>query len=117
MPAKAEVKTISIPELHETRLRVHIEGVTPLITHAFSETARHAMEAAQQGVAKVKKAPRNPQAEFEASVYRTPDGRPAVPAIAVKRAMVTAGQRFAGEKAIVLKVKKSVERTRERPGA
>lgn len=103
MPTKtAETKTITIPQLRTARLRVRVEGITPLITHAFSEAAMRAMESAQQGAAKVKKAPRNPQAEYEASVYRTPDGHPAIPAIAIKRAMVTAGQRFAGEKATEL---------------
>lgn len=103
MPTKtAEARTITIPQLRTARLRVRVEGITPLITHAFSAAAMAAMEAAQQGAARVKKAPRQPQAEYEASIYHTPDGRPAIPAIAIKRAMATAGQRFAGEKATEL---------------
>ena len=90
--------TVTIPELRIERMTVRIKGITPLITHRFSEEVLEKMAAEQQGAAKVKKPPRNPQAEFEAACYRTPDGGYGFPAAGVKKAMVSAGQRFAGEK-------------------
>lgn len=89
---------IEIPQLRMARIEVRIQGLTPLITHRFSEDVMQKMADDQQGKAKVKKAPRNPQAEFEAACYRTPGGRYGFPAAGVKKAMVTAGQRFAGER-------------------
>ena len=90
--------TVTIPELRMARINVRIKGVTPLITHRFSEDVLEKMAAEQQGAAKVKKPPRQPEAECEAACYRTPEGRYGFPAAGVKKAMVTAGQRFAGEK-------------------
>lgn len=102
MPAKTDTKTISIPQLRTARLRVRVEGITPLISHRFSESAQRTIEAAQQGTARTKKPPREPQREFEESVYHSPDGRPAFPAIAFKLAAVRAGQRFGGERSTEL---------------
>lgn len=90
--------TVTIPALHMERISVRIKGVTPLITHRFSEEAQRGIEGGQSGDAKLKKPPRNPQAEFEAACYRTPEGGYGFPAAGVKKAMVSAGQRFAGEK-------------------
>lgn len=99
MPVKSsDTSTVFIPELRMARINVRVKGVTPLITHRFSEDVMEKMARDQQGEAKVKKPPRNPQAEFEAACYRTPEGGYGFPAAGVKKAMVTAGQRFAGEK-------------------
>ena len=90
--------TVTIPALRMARINVRIKGVTPLITHRFSEDVLEKMAAEQQGAAKVKKPPRDPEAECASACYRTPEGRYGFPAAGVKKAMVTAGQRFAGEK-------------------
>jgi hypothetical protein len=93
---------VEIPALQIVRLQVKIRGLTPLIVHRFSDEVLRSIEAAQQQAAKVKKAPRDPEAEFRQSVYHTPDGGYGFPAIGVKLAMVRAGQRYADEKATEL---------------
>ena len=90
--------TISIPKLEKEYITVTIRGVTPLIVHRFSLSVQRAIEEAQQGAAKLKKAPRTPDKEFDEAIYRTADGGHGFPAIGVKKAMVTAGQRFGDEK-------------------
>jgi len=97
MPTKSK-GGIVIPELNMARFDVHVEGITPLITHRFSEEVMQKMQSDQSGAAKVKKPPRNPEAEFHAAYYRTPSGGYGFPAIGMKKAMVSAGQRFAGER-------------------
>lgn len=96
--AKApDERALTIPPLHMMEVEITIVGTTPLIQNQFSEWARIAMEEAQSGAAKTKKAPREPIKEFRGAIYRTPDGRYAHPAGAIKEAMVAAGFRFAGE--------------------
>lgn len=91
-------KTITISAIAIARMRVQIVGTTPLITHRFSEQAIEDIRKRQGDAAKLKKAARDPEAEFRAACYRTRDGHYGFPAVGVKRAMVAAGQRFADEK-------------------
>lgn len=95
--ATSKVKAIVIPALERTAINVTIKGTTPLICHRYSERVQHEMEEKQQGAAKVKKAPRDPQREFIESLYSHPEGGYGFPATAIKQAMISAGQRFAGE--------------------
>lgn len=94
--------TIKIPEIKTAHLVANIKGLTPLITNRFSERAIDGIEGKQSGEAKLKKEPRHPEEEFRAACYLTAMGTYGFPAAGVKRAMVTAGQRFAGEKATEL---------------
>ncbi len=96
-------KVIEIPAVNLKRMKVTIEGVTPLITHRFGERARALIEDKQQHKAKGAKEARNPREEFEDSLYviQSPNGKPGrygFPAAGVKKALVSAGGRFAGEK-------------------
>lgn len=93
---------ILIPEIKTAFIQVRISGTTALICHRFSEESQQAIEARQQGEAKIKKPPRNPEQECAAACYRNTDGDYAFPASGIKRAIVTAGQRFAGEKSTEL---------------
>jgi hypothetical protein len=99
---KSEPKVIAIPALHVVQLNVRIQGLTPLLCHRFGDSALRQIEAGQQQAAKVKKAARDPRAEFQESIYYTTDGHPAFPAVGIKRAMVSAGSRFAGERSTEL---------------
>lgn len=91
-PAKA----IELTPLRTAVAVITIEGVTPLIVNRWSEKAREMMNAAQQGRARVKKPPKDPEADFQASRYLLPDGRDAFPARAFKAAMVNACSQFDG---------------------
>lgn len=78
-------------------VRINIEGVSPLIPHAWSEKAKRLMREAQSGVGvKSKRDPKSPEDEAEAALYRLPDGRPGMPATAFKAAMVGAIRLFSG---------------------
>lgn len=95
-------KTIEIPSLDLAEIIVTIQGITPLITHRFGERAKLELEATQQHKAKVKKPPRDPEAEFRDSLYvmAQANGNPpryGFPAGGIKKAMMLAGYRFAGE--------------------
>ena len=92
---------IIIPSIDIARFQVRIVGTTPLITHRFGDIPKGQIQDAQSGKAKVKKGPRDPQAEFMDSCYRTPDGHFAFPASGIKKSMVTAAARYADDKKAV----------------
>lgn len=76
MATKEEV--IEIKRVKMETFEVEIEGVTPLIIHAWSEKAKREMLEAQQGKSKVKvKAKRNPVYDFIQSMYWI-EGKPDV---------------------------------------
>ena len=91
------VKSLSfnLPEVKFDTLRVTIVGESPLVMHRFSEKARIQIEEKQAEKTKAKaKAPRDPQAEYEAAFYLDDDGKPCVPSVCFKNCLVTAAQRF-----------------------
>lgn len=86
----AKSNVIEIPEVRLERHTLYLVGNAPLIVHAFPEKARKAMIDKQMKTAKGGRDARDPEAEFEASRYRLPDGRDGFPAVAFKGAAVTA---------------------------
>lgn len=86
-----EIKPLQI----ETFL-IPIEGVTGLIVHRFAEKARKAMLDKQMGVARPKKENKDPQADYEASLYRLDDGGYGFPAAAFKAAIIGACRLYDG---------------------
>ena len=64
---------IQIDRLKSQSMIIPIKGTMPLIVHNFSHKSKTAMLEAQQGVKKVKEI-RDPQAEYEASLYHTANG-------------------------------------------
>lgn len=107
MPTKRSdgQRTIEIPEIKLTQLVVTIKGETPLIVHRFGERSRQSIEDKQQKVAKVAKAPRQPEVEFRDALYTIngQDERYGFPAAGIKKALVYAGGRFADEQMTVLR--------------
>lgn len=84
--------SIGIPKINIVRIDVPIvamEGST-LIMHAWSEKAKKQMRDKQQGKAAQKKEAKDPKAEFEAARYLDHKGKPVVPSIAIKCAIVDA---------------------------
>jgi len=84
---------IEISRIDTERMLVPIIGISPLITHKFSEKAKKQMLDAMQG-RKNPKAPKDPEAEYIAAAYRLDDGGYAAPAIAFKSATVSAARFF-----------------------
>lgn len=84
--------TVAIQRVAAETIQVPIIGTAPLIVHNWSAKARRQMLDAQQG-RKTPKEIRDPQADYEASLYRTDDGY-GFPTIAFKSATVGAARFF-----------------------
>lgn len=82
--------TIELPEMKIQEANITLRGTNPLIVHRFSEKAKRQMLDKQRGKAKSGKEPKDPEADYEESLYRLPDGRCGFPAIAFKAAVVSA---------------------------
>lgn len=97
---------IEITQLEATTLLVPIVGTAPLIVHNFSQKAKQMMLDAQQGKKRPKEI-RNPQAEFEASLYRIEGGGYGFPVTAFKAATVGAA-RFYGKSVKMTELRQSL---------
>ena len=89
-----QVAAIEIDRIAAETIRVPIVGTAPLIVHNFSEKSKRQMLDAQQG-RKSPKVARDPEAEYQASFYRTKDGY-GFPVTAFKAA-TTGAARFYGK--------------------
>lgn len=84
--------TVQLQKIAAETLHVPIVGTAPLIMHAWSAKAKQQMLDAQQG-RKTPKQIRNPQEDYETSLYRTDDGY-GFPVLAFKAATVGAARFF-----------------------
>ena len=92
----ATATTISLKRIRREIAEIEIHGTAPLIVHRWSEKARQMMLDAQQGK-KTPKQPKDPQLDFETSMYRFEDGGHGFPIMAFKSAMVKGGARIFGK--------------------
>jgi hypothetical protein len=83
---------VNIPALTTRKLKLRLRGITPLITHAWSEKAKKEMRDKQMGVARMKKEPKNPEAEFQGARYLDSKGRDCVKGDGIKNAIVSAAR-------------------------
>lgn len=88
MPARTREQPIEIKSLDLRTVDIRIVGETELIMHAWADKAKAMMLDKQMGKASVKKDKKDPQADYEASIYRTALGGYGMPAVAFKAAMV-----------------------------
>lgn len=92
-----QAESIRLEPLARETIVVPIEGVTPVIPHKWSEKAKRMMREAQSGKAtRPKHDAKKPEEEAEAALYRLPDGRLALQAVAFKAAMVGAVRFYRG---------------------
>lgn len=82
---------IQIDAVPSETIHVPIIGTAPLIVSRFSEKAKQQMLDAQQGRKKIKTI-RDPDADYQASLYRTDDGGYGFPATGFKAATVSAAR-------------------------
>ncbi|WCM88821.1 hypothetical protein [Acidovorax sp. NCPPB 3576] len=94
--AKKTEQAIELPRLAIEVIRIRLVGDSPLICHAWSEKAKRQMLDAQMKKAKQAKEAKDPQADYEQSLYRHPDGGYGFPAVAFKSAAVDACSHVAG---------------------
>lgn len=91
-PNDAAAEAVTLRPLAQRVLDVVVVGDSRLVTHRFSEKAKHMMldKQTRKAASIGKKAPRNPNEEYQGAMYLTADGLPGVPAVAFKAAMVAA---------------------------
>jgi len=88
--------TISLTRIRREIAEIEVRGTAPLIVHRWSEKARQMMLDAQQGK-KNPKQPKDPNVDFETSMYRFEDGGHGFPIMAFKSATVKGGARLFGK--------------------
>jgi hypothetical protein len=88
---------IQLKRLGRLQARIPIEGTAPLIQHRFSAKARQMMLDRMQGTA-AEREPKDPEALFEAAIYRLPGDRYGHPAVAFKDAIVGGARFYKGSK-------------------
>ena len=93
-PQKQDIG-IELPALNIGVMEVTLIGDSPLIVHAWSEKAKKEMLAKQMKKAKGAKEAKDPQADFQSSLYRM-EGGYGFPSVAFKAAAVTAGTSVSG---------------------
>jgi len=94
MKAKKE-EVIAIPKIEIDVVKFKVKGITPLIVSQFSEKAKQIMLDNQTKKAIAGKEAKDPQKQYEGSLYRFSDGkRTGFPAVGFKAAMVRAGKQL-----------------------
>jgi len=93
MATKKET-VVEMKRINIQRVEVKLEGISPLIVHAWSAKAKKEMLDKQMKKAKNAKEAKDPQRDYEEAFYRLPNGKPGFPTIAFKQAAVSAGGRF-----------------------
>jgi hypothetical protein len=86
-------KQSNVVELKQLRIEqrvLSLWGESPLIMHAWSQKAKQQMLDKQMKLATTGKEAKDPQADFEQSIYLAADGLPGFPAVAFKAAAVDA---------------------------
>lgn len=99
-PVEESVGMMSISPLPADRMLVPIIGVTPLIMHRWDEKAKKKMLDEMQGIKKPKE-PKNPEAEYQATMYHTADGGYGFPVVGFKAAIVSAARFYGKEVSMV----------------
>jgi len=95
---------ISLAPIKRVTILVPITGITPLITHKFSEKAKKQMlEDQDKTKAKAKRPPQNPDAEYHAARYILDEDHDGFPAVGFKAAIVGAARLFDGISMTALK--------------
>lgn len=87
---------VTLQRIKRETAHIEVVGTAPLIVHNWSEKARKEMLDKQMGK-KVVKQRKDPQSDYEASMYRFEDGRHGFPIMGFKAATVKGGGRIFGK--------------------
>jgi hypothetical protein len=88
--AASEEQVFQIPPIDVRTLELRLVGDSALICHRWSDKAKRQMLDKQMKKAKQAKEAKDPEADYEASLYPHPEGGYGFPAVAFKAAAVTA---------------------------
>lgn len=84
------VSKIELPRLDIKQVTVRLVGDTELICHRWSEKAKQIMLGRQMGIPDAGREPKDPERDYQESLYRLPGGGYGFPSIAFKNAAVQA---------------------------
>ena len=97
MATKKSTETVFVlPPLNLATIEPVITGTSPLIVHAWSQKSKELMLAKQTKAAQMAKEAKDPEADYEQSLYRIENGGYGFPSVAIKAAMVTAVTSISG---------------------
>ena len=98
MPTSAKQERIELLPPSRRTVVIPIVGMTELITHNWSHKAKQMMLDKQMGKARLKKEPKDPEADYESSIYRFANNAESygVPVTALKSAIISAARGFEG---------------------
>ena len=91
---KTDALTVELPPLELRHIVITLVGDSPLICHAWSAKAKKQMLDKQMGKASAGKEHKDPQRDYEESLYYLPDGGYGFPAVAFKAAAVSAARQL-----------------------
>lgn len=95
---------VILKPIQQSTISVVIEGISPLIQHNWDEKSKRQMREKHAGKKTKEREVRDPKSEFTAAMYVTEDGKPGIPAVAIKSAMVAAAHKDIGvEKTLMRK--------------
>ena len=83
-------EALQIPPIEIKQAKITLQGTTQLLVQKFTTKSRRQMADKHQKKATGAREVRNPHAEFEASMYKTKDGKHAIPAAGLKKCAVSA---------------------------
>jgi hypothetical protein len=86
---------IDLQRIERTIAQVEVKGTAPLIVHAWSAKAKQMILDKQQG-RKPQKELKDPEADYQSSMYRMPDGGHGFPVLGFKAATVGGARYFNG---------------------
>lgn len=93
-----EPQVIQLPEMRIERISLRIVGDSPLIVHAWSSKAKKEMLDKQMKKAKTGKEAKDPERDYQESLYYLPDGGYGFPSVGFKNAAVSACRHIDGMK-------------------
>lgn len=96
--------SINLKPIQKIRVTMEIISTTPMIQHKWSEKGKTMMREKHQGKKTKNREIRDAELEFAEAGYRTASGEPAIPAMAIKSAIIGAAHKDIGiEKTLVRK--------------
>lgn len=90
MPVSSVSSVVNIPRIDIRHMNITLIGDSPLIVHKWSEKAKKEMLDKQMKAPRMAKEAKDPEAQYQDSLYRTEDGGYGFPAIGFKAAAVSA---------------------------
>lgn len=104
LAATEDVTPVKLAPVNKQRVSLRIVGISPLIQHQWGQKALQMMRDKHAGKKTKNRDVRDPDAEGREAMYVTDNGKPGIPAMAIKSAIIGAAHKDIGiEKTLVKK--------------